>query len=63
MGLITQTNRQYYNNSQQFTATNGQTVFALTFTSLPTAESEFIIRINGSEVDDDLYTITLAMVK
>ena len=56
MGLITQTNRQYYNNSQQFTATSNQTVFTLTFASLPTAESEFLIRINGSEVDDDLYT-------
>tara|TARA_R100000900_G_C3335037_1_gene164123 strand:- start:70 stop:1164 length:1095 start_codon:yes stop_codon:yes gene_type:complete len=56
MGLITQTHYQYYNNSQQFTATANQTVFQLTFDPLPTAEADFIIRINGSEVDDNLYT-------
>ena len=56
MGLITQTHRQYYNNSEQFVATSNQTVFTLTFDTLPSAESEFIIRIDGSEIDDDLYT-------
>ena len=57
MGLITKTHYQYYNNSQKFTATANQTVFELTnFDPLPSAESEFIIRINGSEVDDNLYT-------
>jgi hypothetical protein len=56
MGFITQTHYQYYNTSQKFTATAGQTVFTLTFDPLPTAESKFKIFINTSEVDDNLYT-------
>jgi hypothetical protein len=55
MGLITKTHFQYYNNSQKFTATAGQTEFPLTLDPLPASESEFIVRINGSEVDDNLY--------
>lgn len=56
MGFITQTHYQYYNNSQEFTATANQTVFALTFDPQPSAESEFIVRVDGSEIDDNLYT-------
>ena len=55
MGLITNTHFAYYNNSQKFTATASQTEFLLTLDPLPANESEFIIRIDGSEVDDDLY--------
>ena len=56
MGLITQTHFQYYNNSQQFIATSNQTAFTVNFDPLPTAESEFIVLVNGQEVDDNLYT-------
>ena len=56
MGFITQTHYQYYNTSQKFTATAGQTVFTLTFDPLPTAESKFKIFINTAEIDDNLYT-------
>ena len=56
MGFITQTHYQYYNNSQKFTATAGQTVFTLTFDPLPAAEANFIIYINNLEIDDNLYT-------
>ena len=56
MGFITQTHYQYYNNSQKFTATAGQTVFTLTFDPLPAAEANFIIYIDNLEIDDNLYT-------
>ena len=56
MGLITETAYQYYNTSEKFTTTANQTAFTLTFDPLPTAKSEFIILINGSEIDDDLYS-------
>lgn len=56
MAFITETAYQYYNTSQKFTATANQTLFDLTFDPLPSAESKFTIFINGSEIDDDLYT-------
>ena len=45
MGFITQTHYQYYNTSQKFSATAGQTGFTLTFDPLPTADSKFKIFI------------------
>jgi len=65
MGLITETAYQYYNTSEKFITTANQAVgsghadegiYTLTFDPLPTAKSEFIILINGSEIDDDLYS-------
>ena len=56
MAFITQTHYQYYNTGQKFTATANQTVFTLTLDPLPAAEADFIILINDSEVDDNLYT-------
>lgn len=58
MAFINQTNYQYYTPGQKFTATAGQTQFLLTLDPLPTAESKFIVLINGVEVDDNLYTYT-----
>lgn len=56
MAFITETAYQYYNTSQKFTATASQTDFTLTFDPLPTAKSKFLIFVNNSEIDDDLYS-------
>ncbi len=56
MAFINQTHYQYYTPGQKFTATANQTQFLLTLDPLPTAESKFIVFINGVEVDDNLYT-------
>ena len=56
MAFINQTHYQYYTPGQKFTATANQTQFLLTLDPLPTAESKFIVFINGIEVDDNLYT-------
>ena len=56
MGFITETAYQYYNTSQKFTATALQTQFPLTFDPLPSLKADFLIFINGSEIDDDLYS-------
>ena len=55
MAFITQTHYQYYNTGQKFTATANQTQFLLTLDPLPTAATKFIVFINNTEVDDDLY--------
>jgi len=56
MGLLTQTDFQYYNNSEKFTATASQTVFTLTFDPLPSAEADFLLFIDDVEAADSLYT-------
>ena len=65
MGFITETAYQYYNTSQKFTTTANQAagsghadegIYTLTFDPLPTAKSKFLIFVNGSEIDDDLYS-------
>ena len=56
MGLITQTAREYYEGHQLFTGDGSTTTFTLTFTPLPSAESEFRVFINGSEIDNDLHS-------
>ena len=53
MGLITQTSREYYEGHQLFTGDGSTTEFTLTFSTLPTAESEFRVFIDGDETDDD----------
>jgi len=58
MAFINQTHYQYYTPGQKFTATANQTQFLLTLDPLPTAESKFIVFINGLEIDDNLYTYT-----
>jgi hypothetical protein len=57
MGLLgTTTAKQYYNSSQEFTAAAGQTVFELTVASLPSAESDFIVFVDGTEVNPSTYS-------
>lgn len=56
MGLITQTAREYYEGHQLFTGDGSTTTFTLTFTPLPSAESEFRVFVNGSEIDNDLHS-------
>ena len=53
MALITQTSREYYEGHQLFTGDGSTTAFTLTFSTLPTAESEFRVFIDGDETDDD----------
>ena len=55
MGFITETAYQYYNTSQKFTANALQQNFDLTFDPLPSLKADFLIFINGSEIEDDLY--------
>lgn len=55
MGLITETNREYYNLEQTFTGTGVQTDFILTFDPLPTSESDFKVFIGGSEQATSTY--------
>ena len=56
MGLITQSEREYYEGEQLFTGDGSDTTFTLTFTPLPTAESKFRVFLDGLEVDDDLHS-------
>ena len=56
MGLITQSEREYYEGEQLFTGNGSLTTFTLVFTPLPTAESKFRVFLDGLEVDDDLHS-------
>lgn len=56
MGLITETNRQYYNLTQKFTGTGSLSDFVLTFDPLPTSESDFKLFIDGEEQATSAYT-------
>jgi len=57
MGLLgTTTAKQYYNSSQEFTATANQTVFQLTVASLPSSTSDFIVFVDGTEVNPSTYS-------
>lgn len=49
MGLITETNKAYYNLTQTFTGTGSQTDFVLTFDPLPSSESDFKVFVGGNE--------------
>ena len=56
MALITQSEREYYEGHQLFTGDGSDTTFTLTFATLPTAESEFRVFLDGVEADDDLHS-------
>tara|TARA_R100000654_G_scaffold478_4_gene1736 strand:- start:6921 stop:8024 length:1104 start_codon:yes stop_codon:yes gene_type:complete len=56
MPLFTGTQQQYYDNSQSFTATANQTVFTLTFDPLPAIETEFIVFVNGNQINSNTYS-------
>jgi len=56
MSLITQTAREYYEGHQLFTGDGSTVDFTLTFTPLPSAESQFRVFINGDELDNDLHS-------
>ncbi len=56
MGLITQNAREYYEGDQLFTGDGSTTAFTLTFSTLPTVESEFRVFLDGIEADDDLHS-------
>jgi len=60
MGFINQTQYQYYKTGQKFTATANQTEFLLTLDPLPIAKSKFIVLVNNTEVDDNLYNYSAA---
>jgi hypothetical protein len=55
MSLFTGTQRQYYDNSQQRTASAGQTAFTFNFSPAPSTASDFDIFVNGSEVSASTY--------
>ena len=56
MGLLgTTTAKQYYNSSQEFTATARQTEFVLTVASLPALITDFIVFVDGTEVNPSTY--------
>ncbi len=57
MGLLgTTTAEQYYNSSQKFIATAGQTEFLLTVSSLPATIDDFLVFVNGTEALNNTYT-------
>lgn len=62
MGLINQTAYQYYTTSERFTGDGTTDEFELTLDPLPSASSDFIIYINGSEIDDDLYSYSAGTI-
>lgn len=60
MGLINETNRQYYNLTQLFTGTGVQTDFTLTFDPLPASEADFTLFIDGVEQVSSTYVFPKA---
>jgi len=61
MGLINQTAYQYYTTSEKFTGDGSETEFTLSFDPIPSALSDFIVYVNGSEIDDDLYSYSAVL--
>ena len=56
MALITQSEREYYEGYQLFTGDGTEDEFTLSFATLPSAESEFRVFLDGEEADDDLHS-------
>jgi len=55
MGLITQTNQSYYNQSQGFTGDGSTVAFALTTAFFPTLPSSVQVFVNGKEISSGNY--------
>ena len=57
MGFINKTDAYaYYTSSQKFTGDGVEVDFTLSFYPILSSASSFVVYINGSEVDDDLYS-------
>ena len=59
MALLSKTQESYYNLSQSFSGNGSTKVFALTtdaFSTLPTAETQFDVFIDGTQVSSSNYT-------
>ena len=59
MALLSKTQESYYNQSQSFTGNGSTKVFALTtdaFSTLPTAETQFDVFLDGTQVTKSNYT-------
>ena len=62
MALLSKTQESYYNISQSFSGNGSTKVFTLTtayFSTLPTAESQFDVFIDGTQVSKSNYSYTL----
>jgi hypothetical protein len=55
MGLITQTAKEYYTVTNNFTGNGNTVLFNLTFDPLPADKNGFIVYQAGNEIDDDQY--------
>ena len=62
MGLINQTAYQYYTTSEKFTGDGSETEFTLSFDPAPSTISDFIVYVNGNEIDDDLYSYSSSVL-
>ena len=59
MALLSKTQEAYYNQSQTFTGNGSTTAFTLTttyFTTLPSAETEFEVFIEGTQISSSNYS-------
>ena len=62
MGLINQTARQYYSLSEIFIANGSTTAFTVTFDPLPSIITDFVVFIDGEEIDDSNYTYNTGVI-
>ena len=56
MALFTGTQQQYYHHAQSFTGDGSDVTFTLTFSPLPTAETEFDIFIDEVQQNSNTYS-------
>lgn len=62
MGLINQTARQYYSVSEIFIANGTDVSFTLTFDPLPSLKTDFVLFIDGEEIDDSNYSYNAGVI-
>jgi len=62
MGLINQTAYQYYTTSEKFTGDGTEDEFTLSFDPAPSSASDFLVYVNGNEIDDDLYSYSAGVI-
>jgi hypothetical protein len=62
MGLINQTAYQYYTTSEKFTGDGTEDEFTLSFDPAPSSASDFLVYVNGNEIDDDLYSYSIGVI-